>query len=303
MPGDVAFGVGGQARAHLGSNKSVGARVCKSHGQGRLCAGLQPLRRFRPGPVIVCTAANAIALHEIHPVEIRETKELPQEWDAPGCYAVSDDTGAVQYVEMSGRVSASLMWHLSSLPPQQCFAARVKTWSQADPEQIEATARAWIEAVISETGAPPPGNNPRLAEARAWRERPTTGPPPGYDRPNLVLGKEGCDILDRIRETVEQFPVVLFMKGSRQVPLCGFSARTVEILNGLKIDYQAVDVLDETKNQGLRQAIKDFSQWPTIPQLFVHGEFVGGADIVQEMSQTGELQSLLQDPLPNSTSL
>ena len=95
---------------------------------------------------------------------------------------------------------------------------------------------------------------------------------------------------DFIAKTVAEYPVVLFMKGVPEQPQCGFSATVVSILNQVDVDYVAVNVLQDP---GLRDGIKSFSNWPTIPQLYVKGEFVGGADIVREMFQSGELKTLL----------
>ena len=94
---------------------------------------------------------------------------------------------------------------------------------------------------------------------------------------------------DQIRETVEKNDVVLFMKGTRSMPQCGFSSRVAGVLNFMGIDYADVNVLE---NADIRQGIKDFSDWPTIPQLYVKGEFVGGCDIVTEMTLSGELDQL-----------
>ncbi len=99
------------------------------------------------------------------------------------------------------------------------------------------------------------------------------------------------DTQDRIRETVTGHPVVLFMKGSPQFPQCGFSASAIQILKASGVDKPfTVDVLQDEE---IRQAIKHYANWPTIPQLYVNGEFVGGADILREMYQSGELQQLV----------
>ena len=96
----------------------------------------------------------------------------------------------------------------------------------------------------------------------------------------------------RIAETVNANPVVLFMKGTPLFPQCGFSSRAVAILDHVGVEYASVDVLQD---QAIRQGIKEFSDWPTIPQLYVKGEFVGGCDIVREMFQNGELQKMFSD--------
>ncbi|SIS55509.1 Grx4 family monothiol glutaredoxin [Phaeovulum vinaykumarii] len=99
------------------------------------------------------------------------------------------------------------------------------------------------------------------------------------------------DIADTIRETITQNAVVLYMKGNREMPRCGFSSRVAGILNYMGVPYVDIDVLAD---EDLRQGIKDFADWPTIPQLYVKGEFVGGCDIVTEMTMSGELDALFE---------
>jgi monothiol glutaredoxin len=96
---------------------------------------------------------------------------------------------------------------------------------------------------------------------------------------------------DQIRELVQSNDVVLFMKGEKMMPQCGFSSKVAGILNYLGVDYKDVNVLADAE---IRQGIKDFSDWPTIPQLYVKGEFVGGCDIAIEMTLSGELDTLLE---------
>jgi monothiol glutaredoxin len=95
---------------------------------------------------------------------------------------------------------------------------------------------------------------------------------------------------DRIAELVNNNDVVLFMKGTALFPQCGFSSRAVAILDRLEAKYETVDVLQDPE---IRQGIKEYSEWPTVPQLYVRGEFVGGSDIMMEMFESGELQELL----------
>ncbi|MEQ8247654.1 MAG: Grx4 family monothiol glutaredoxin [Alphaproteobacteria bacterium] len=99
-------------------------------------------------------------------------------------------------------------------------------------------------------------------------------------------------VFDRIRQEVDQNQVVLYMKGTPIFPQCGFSAAVVQVLSELGVKFKGVDVL---MDPSLRDGIKQFSDWPTIPQLYVKGEFVGGADIVREMFETGELKQYLAD--------
>ena len=99
------------------------------------------------------------------------------------------------------------------------------------------------------------------------------------------------DVQQRIDEMVKGHRVVLFMKGTAQFPMCGFSGRAMQILKACNVeDLATVNVLED---EGIRQGIKDYANWPTIPQLYVNGEFVGGSDIMMEMYQAGELQTLL----------
>ena len=98
-------------------------------------------------------------------------------------------------------------------------------------------------------------------------------------------------VFDRIRDDIGSNDVVLYMKGTPVFPQCGFSAAVVQVLSNMGVKFKGIDVLSDP---GLRQGIKDFASWPTVPQLYVKGEFVGGCDIVREMFQTGELQDLLK---------
>jgi monothiol glutaredoxin len=100
------------------------------------------------------------------------------------------------------------------------------------------------------------------------------------------------EALAAIRDTVSSHDVVLYMKGTAEQPRCGFSNQVVRILDHLGVDYVDVDVLAD---EAIRQGVKEFANWPTVPQLYVKGEFVGGCDIVREMFQTGELKALFDE--------
>lgn len=100
------------------------------------------------------------------------------------------------------------------------------------------------------------------------------------------------EVKDYIQGEVDSNNIVLFMKGTPDFPQCGFSGQVVQILNYLGVDYKGVNVLAD---DDIRQGIKDFSDWPTVPQLYVKGEFVGGCDIVREMFQASELQNLMTE--------
>jgi monothiol glutaredoxin len=99
-------------------------------------------------------------------------------------------------------------------------------------------------------------------------------------------------IFNAIESLIKENNVVLFMKGTKSAPMCGFSGLVVQVLKKFNIDFQEVNILEDPE---MRQGIKDFSQWPTLPQLYIKGEFIGGADIVKEMYQSGEFETLLSE--------
>jgi len=96
---------------------------------------------------------------------------------------------------------------------------------------------------------------------------------------------------ERIQSLIDRSKVLLFMKGNRAIPMCGFSAAVIQVLDRTNVPYQTVDVLQDSE---IREGVKSFSNWPTIPQLYVGGKFVGGCDIVREMDSRGELAPLLR---------
>lgn len=102
------------------------------------------------------------------------------------------------------------------------------------------------------------------------------------------------DVNQRIQETIDGNKIVIYMKGSPSFPMCGFSATTIEIFNSLSVPYETVDVLQDGE---VREGIKAFSNWPTIPQIYVDGKFLGGCDIIREMHAAGELKSAVATAL------
>lgn len=94
---------------------------------------------------------------------------------------------------------------------------------------------------------------------------------------------------DRVQSLIDQNRILVFMKGNREIPMCGFSATVVSVLDRLNVPYHTVDVLEDPE---VREGVKQFSNWPTIPQLYIDGKFIGGCDIVRDMYESGELESL-----------
>ena len=103
----------------------------------------------------------------------------------------------------------------------------------------------------------------------------------------------------RIQGILDEHPIVVFMKGTRNFPQCGFSATVVEVMKRMDADFHHVNVLEDPE---IRQGIKEFANWPTIPQLYISGEFVGGCDIIIEMHDQGELESMLKGTVPEAAS-
>src|ERR1044071_8717111 len=128
---------------------------------------------------------------------------------------------------------------------------------------------------------------PRWVDGWAGCFTRSSSPPP---RPSKECFEMTTDTNARIDELVKANAVLLFMKGTPLFPQCGFSSRAIAILDHLGVDYETVDVLQDME---IRQGIKGYSDWPTIPQLYVKGEFVGGSDIMMEMYEAGELDQLL----------
>ena len=104
------------------------------------------------------------------------------------------------------------------------------------------------------------------------------------------------DAQQRIDDLVKQNDILLFMKGTASFPQCGFSGRAIQILKACGVDAKAIKTVNVLEDDGIRAGIKDYSNWPTIPQLYLKGEFIGGSDIMMEMYEKGELQTMLDTP-------
>ncbi|TFZ01580.1 Grx4 family monothiol glutaredoxin [Ramlibacter rhizophilus] len=109
------------------------------------------------------------------------------------------------------------------------------------------------------------------------------------------------DTQQRIDQLVKNSDVLLFMKGNASFPMCGFSGRAIQILKACGVDPRSVTTVNVLEDDGIRQGIKEYSNWPTIPQLYVKGEFIGGSDIMMEMYESGELQQVLSSSAARSS--
>jgi len=212
-------------------------------------------------------------------------------FDRPGVYAAYNASSDLQYVGISRSCSKSLQRHFAELDEEICASVRVCVLEGADRDALQTAWKQWMQEHIDAVGSIPPGNAKGVT---TWNPQPK----PPASKQGIKLTKPGVPLnipLEQlITQLVNDFKVVAFIKGSRTEPKCGFSYQLLTTLNSLRVDYETVDVLDEESNPGLRETLKVYSQWPTIPQLYVAGDFVGGTDIVQDMVATGELQRLLR---------
>lgn len=216
---------------------------------------------------------------------------VPETWHRPGVYGVYSINKELQYVAAVRDVGEAIATHIRVInDPKLVFAVRMITVDSVEQAPLGDLAENWVMAHFQHGPGVPPGNSD---EAPIWRVEDEW-------QPNIYLppNTEPEMVPAAIKKILRDHPVILFMKGTRTDPKCGFSKRTVEILDGiLGKRFVCVDVLDEIRNRGLREEIKKFSEWPTIPQVYVEGDFVGGADIVQSMMESGDLENLLQPVL------
>ncbi|KAL3358531.1 hypothetical protein AABB24_015571 [Solanum stoloniferum] len=206
-----------------------------------------------------------------------------------GVYAVYDTNGDLQFVGISRNIAASVLSHKNSVP-QLCSSVKVGVVDEPDRTALTESWKSWMEEHIATNGKVPPGNEPGNS---TWVRQ----PPKKKADLRLTPGRHVQltvpleDLIDRL---VKENKVVAFIKGSRSAPQCGFSQRVVAILESEGVDYESIDVLDEEYNSGLRETLKNYSNWPTFPQIFVKGELVGGCDILTSMYEKGELSSLFK---------
>ncbi|KAL3700523.1 hypothetical protein R1sor_018545 [Riccia sorocarpa] len=284
----VSFSVpGSNLRALNGSN--VGSRLSWQVGAGRRSGWTKRSSGLRK---VCCAASSSSSVQKLGDVDSVElTNESCKGFPAsPGVYAIFDKEGELQYIGISRRVSASIQSHLQDLP-ELCASAKVCVVDAQDKSALTEAWRLWIQEYVDTSGKVPPGNvqgNTTWTARKQRAAKPEIRLTPG---PHVSLTIPLPELIDKVVKSCE---VVAFVKGTRTAPQCGFSHRVLTILNEVGVDYEVVNVLDEHHNPGLREAIKQYSQWPTIPQIFVKGEFIGGADILDQLAQSGELKTVFQ---------
>nr|AER93282.1 GRX1 [Nicotiana benthamiana] len=251
---------------------------------------LRPKSRTRNRHVSIVVAAVK-KLSETDPLTV-PLKPLEISGSFPkesGVYAVYDSNGVLQFVGISRNIAASVVSHKNTVP-QLCSSVKVGVVDEPNRIALTESWKSWMEEHIAATGKVPPGNEPGNS---TWVRQ----PPKKKTDLRLTPGRHVQltvpleDLIDRL---VKENKVVAFIKGSRSAPQCGFSQRVVAMLESEGVDYESVDVLDEEYNYGLRETLKNYSNWPTFPQIFVKGELVGGCDILTSMYEKGELATLFK---------
>jgi len=214
---------------------------------------------------------------------------IDQVSDDAGIYAVYDDTDTLRFIGITMKIASTVRMHMRDVPD---MAKQIRYFKTENPtkETLQNLWKDWMQDAIEESGSVPDGN---MKGNTKWL-------PKKGGKPELkVTGGKGLDDLniplkDILNKIVAEHKIVAFIKGTRMEPQCGFSYQMVTELTKLTTEFEVVNVLDEVYNPGVRDAVKEMSDWPTIPQLYVDGEFVGGSDIVLEMVANDELRSLVK---------
>eukprot|EP00927_Polykrikos_kofoidii_P056619 TRINITY_DN50716_c0_g1_i1.p1 TRINITY_DN50716_c0_g1~~TRINITY_DN50716_c0_g1_i1.p1 ORF type:complete len:475 (+),score=74.00 TRINITY_DN50716_c0_g1_i1:81-1427(+) len=215
-----------------------------------------------------------------------EASDLPAE---KGVYAIFSVDGSIQYIGLSRNIAKSVAVHAEAFAANDVSklisSVRYIQMPGVSKDVLKMTWERWIRDVVEDGGSIPPGNLPddALDGDPRWRRR--------VGQSKMLLGSISSltEAVSAVEKAVTDIPALLFMKGTPAMPQCGFSARVIRILHESRVPYETINVLDVRANPYVREAVKQYSKWPTIPQLFVRGELVGGADIITEMSETGQL--------------
>ncbi|WJX43020.1 Bifunctional monothiol glutaredoxin-S16, chloroplastic [Trifolium repens] len=251
---------------------------------------LKPYHSIKPRTWIIAMAVKNLTETEsvtVSPENDGQTGELPSE---AGVYAVYDKAGEIQFIGLSCNIAATISAHRKSVP-ELCSSVKAGVVDEPDREALTQAWKSWMEEYIKVSGKVPPGNE--SGNATWTRQQPKKKPDlrltPGR-HVQLTVPLE--ELVDKL---VKENKVVAFIKGSRSAPLCGFSQKVIGILEKEGVDYESVNVLDEDYNYGLRETLKQYSNWPTFPQIFLNGELVGGCDILTSMFEKGEVAGLFKN--------
>lgn len=250
-------------------------------------------------PIGAASGIEDLPLERIPP----RGEPLPEYWARAGIYGIYGADEELKYIAAVDDVAEAIDVHREVLGDENLvYATRMITVDSKDDAPLATLAYNWLVAHTQEGPGAPVGNTdlgsewriePEKQEKQEEVKKETVKPVDGnvYFSPDA---KED-DANDEISRIIEEHKVVLFMKGRRDGPRCGFSNSVVGILKKTLGDqFVCVDCLDASRNPGIRQGIKTFSDWPTIPQLYVDGNFMGGSDIVTSLHESGELAAELE---------
>ncbi|XP_042487720.1 bifunctional monothiol glutaredoxin-S16, chloroplastic [Macadamia integrifolia] len=269
-------------------NLSFYSHLRRSTAFPSLSSKLHKSSKTSPSSSTMVTALKKLSETELFSVP-DETEQLATQFPSDsGVYAVYDENNDLQFIGISRSIGASILSHRKSVP-DLCHSVKVGVVNDPDRTALTQAWKSWMEEHIEATGKVPTGNE---SGNTTWIRQ-----PPQKKKPDLRLtpGRHvqlTVPLEELIERLVKENKVVAFIKGSRSAPLCGFSQRVVGILESEGMEFESVDVLDEEYNFGLRESLKRYSNWPTLPQVFVNGELVGGCDIISSMHEKGELASL-----------
>lgn len=220
--------------------------------------------------------------------------------EATGVYAIYDDKSVLMYIGLSRQIRQSVANHAKSIgaleAPSLITSVRVAAVPGAGKELLKELWQQWIKEHMDDGGDIPQGNLPQDAPGAdpRWRTQSSAqaNAPLKLAPPSGIYNMD--EALEAVRKAVTKHPVIIFMKGTPGMPQCGFSARSVGILREIGVPFDAVNILDGAANPMIRDAVKQYSNWPTIPQLFLGGKLIGGADIIGQMYENGQLEPAIR---------
>jgi Grx4 family monothiol glutaredoxin len=272
-----------------GNNESTGKRTVKTT---RTRTRVRTRTRSGTNDDDSVSGLSTTDFYEIR-FEKYNAEEIRMKYNTAGIYAIYNDQKELQYIGLSRKVLQSIKMHCFELPAE-CAYAKMVSLEFATKEDLQTAWKRWVmEFVKDNNGKLPPGNTPKN---ELWADRKRRGPSKAGLRLTDGMKEDVTfdELKPKIQEAIEKHKIVAFIKGTREEPECGYSHRVINALNSLLVDYETVNVLDDKYNPNLLYVMKEFSDWPTIPQVYANnGEFLGGHDIIVKMFEKGELRKAI----------
>ncbi|GAB5371340.1 hypothetical protein AAMO2058_001571300 [Amorphochlora amoebiformis] len=236
---------------------------------------------------VLATSEGDQSLTSAPTVDMKDISSVP---DLTGVYAILDTDQNVRYIGITKKIQTTLKIHRRDVPELAKYTKFCATGEDSSKEELQNKWREWVQESIELLGGIPDGN---AKGNKVWAVKRTLNKPELKLTPGKGIEDLSVPIKSLLQQVVAEHKVVAFIKGSRLEPACGFSHSMVSEVSRITQDFEVVNVLDDLHNPGVRDAIKELSDWPTIPQLYVNGKFIGGADIVSEMGASDELKDIL----------